>query len=150
RRTGEILAAVSHREGSAPVWRAVMDPYEPGSTLKPFFVSAWLTSGRVSLGDSVYAGEGRYTHHGRTVSDVQRNGWLTVGEALSVSSNIAMVKLSEELEPAAQYGRLRDFGFGSPTGVTYPSESGGLLRRPRAWSTYSRGSLAIGYEISVT
>lgn len=49
-----------------------------------------------------------------------------------------------------QYQYLRSFGFGSPTAVTYPSESGGLLRRPAQWSRFSQASLAIGYEISVT
>jgi cell division protein FtsI (penicillin-binding protein 3) len=150
RRTGEILAAVSHRAGEGTAWRGVLDPYEPGSTLKPFFVSSLLVSGRATLTDSIYAEEGRYTHRGRTVTDVHKHGWLTVGEALSVSSNVAMVKLSEEFDPAAQYGYLRDFGFGSPTGVPYPAEAAGLLRRPKDWSGYSQGSLAIGYEVSVT
>src|SRR5690606_30440076 len=49
-----------------------------------------------------------------------------------------------------QYGSLRDFGFGTPTGVTYPSESAGLLRRPAQWSGYSQASLAMGYEIAIT
>jgi cell division protein FtsI (penicillin-binding protein 3) len=150
RRTGEILAAVSHRSGEATAWRGVLDPYEPGSTLKPFFVSSLLVSGRATLGDSVFAEEGRYTNRGRTVTDVEKHGWLTVGEALSVSSNVAMVKLAEDFAPAVQYSYLRDFGFGTPTGVPYPAEAAGVLRRPRDWSAYSQGSLAIGYEISVT
>jgi cell division protein FtsI (penicillin-binding protein 3) len=49
-----------------------------------------------------------------------------------------------------QYLALRDFGFGSPTGVSYPSESGGRLRRPAQWSRQSAASLSIGYEMSVT
>lgn len=150
RRTGELLAAVSHQVGAGSSWRGVLTPYEPGSTLKPFFVSSLLVSGRATLGDSVYAEDGRYTHAGRTVTDVHRYGWLTVGEALSVSSNVAMVKLSETLAPEVQYGYLRDFGFGTPTGVAYPAEAAGVLRRPRDWSGYSQGSLAIGYEVSVT
>src|SRR5690606_26082577 len=39
-RTGEILAAVSRRAGTARPWSAVTEPYEPGSTLKPFVVAA--------------------------------------------------------------------------------------------------------------
>lgn len=151
RRTGEILAAVSQRAGGeSGGWRGVLEPYEPGSTLKPFFIASLLMTGAGSLSDSVYAEEGRYTHRGRTVRDVKEHGWLTVAEALSVSSNVAMVKLSERIAPAAQYEYLRDFGFGTPTGVTYPSEASGLLRRPKHWSAYSQGSLAIGYEIGVT
>lgn len=150
RSSGELLAAVSYQVGGGSSWRGVLDPYEPGSTLKPFFVSSLLATDRAQLTDSIYAEDGRYTHEGRTVSDVQKHGWLTVGEALSVSSNVAMVKLSESLDPAVQYSYLRDFGFGSPTGVSYPAEAAGVLRRPKDWSRYSRGSLAIGYEVSVT
>ena len=49
-----------------------------------------------------------------------------------------------------QYRYLRDFGLGTPTGLEYPSESAGLLRRPHRWSGLSQASLAIGYEIMVT
>src|SRR5690606_7155546 len=69
---------------------------------------------------------------------------------LRYSSNIAMVKMARRLDPESQYAYLRDFGFGSPTGVRYPSESSGVLRRPADWSGYSQASLAMGYEISVT
>src|SRR4029079_9984396 len=49
-----------------------------------------------------------------------------------------------------QFRYLRDFGFGPPTGVPYPGESSGILRRPSGWSKMSQASLAIGYEIGVT
>jgi len=148
--TGEILAAVSHRTGAGRQWSAVVEPYEPGSTLKPFFVAALLASGRATMQDSVFAENGRYVANGRTIRDVTPHGWLTVREALRVSSNVAMAKLSERLDAADQFAYLRDFGFGSPTGVAFPSESSGRLRRPSTWSKYSAASLSIGYEIAVT
>lgn len=149
-RTGEILAAVSQRAEGSGSWRAALEPYEPGSTFKPFFVSTLLGVKAATLEDSIFAENGRFTHEGRTVSDVHGYGWLTLKDALAVSSNVVMVKLSERLEPADQFRTLRDFGFGSPTGVPYPAEASGLLRRPRDWSRFSQGSLAIGYEVSVT
>lgn len=148
-RTGEILAAVSSKAG-ARSWRAVTEPYEPGSTIKPFVVATLLTEKRATLHDSVYAENGEFTRDGRTIKDVHEYGWLTVGEGLQKSSNIVMAKLSDRLDRNTQYSYLRAFGFGSPTAVSYPSESGGLLRRPASWSRYSQASLAIGYEISVT
>lgn len=148
--TGEILAAVSRRAAGAQPWTAVTEPYEPGSTLKPFIVAALLEEGLATFDDSVYAEQGRYVDGGRTISDVHAYGWLTLREALRHSSNIAMAKMAQRLDPEEQYGYLRDFGFGSPTGVSYPSESGGLLRRPGQWTGYSQASLAMGYEISVT
>jgi cell division protein FtsI (penicillin-binding protein 3) len=149
--TGEVLAAVS-RAGSARArnWRAVTEPYEPGSTIKPFTVAALLRLQRARMTDSVFAEEGRYQIHGRSLTDVKSFGWMTLEEALRQSSNIALAKMGARLAPHEHYLALRDFGFGSPTGVGYPSESGGRLRRPTGWSKQSPASLAIGYEMSVT
>ena len=149
-RTGEILASATVRGPRAHNWRAATEPYEPGSTLKPFVVAALLAEKAARLTDSVFAENGTYTHDGRTLRDVHGMGWVSVAGALQHSSNIALAKLSQRLERQAQYEYLRAFGFGAPTTITYPSESGGLLRRPAQWSKYSQASLAIGYEISVT
>jgi cell division protein FtsI (penicillin-binding protein 3) len=149
-RTGEILASVNVRSFSADNWRAATEPYEPGSTLKPFTIAALLAGKHARLTDSVFAENGSYTNEGRTLRDVHAMGWTTVAGALQHSSNIAVAKLSTRMQPRLQYQYLRAFGFGSPTAVSYPSESSGLLRRPTSWSRFSQASLAIGYEISVT
>jgi cell division protein FtsI (penicillin-binding protein 3) len=149
--TGEVLAAVSRvGEARARNWRAVTEPYEPGSTIKPFTVAALLRLERARFTDSVFGEEGRYQLHGRTLTDVKPLGWVTLEEALRLSSNVAVAKAAARLAPHEHYLALRDFGFGSPTGVSYPSESGGRLRRPGQWSRQSPASLAIGYELAVT
>ncbi len=149
-RTGEVLASVNVRSEHADNWRAATEPYEPGSTLKPFTIATLLAEKEARLTDSVFAENGTYTNEGRTLRDVHAIGWTSVAGALQHSSNIALAKLSARLEPQQQYEYLRAFGFGAPTAVRYPSESGGLLRRPTQWSRFSQASLAIGYEISVT
>jgi cell division protein FtsI (penicillin-binding protein 3) len=149
-RTGEILASSTVRDVAARGWRAATEPYEPGSTLKPFTVAALLAEDEAALTDSVFAENGLYVHEGRTLRDVHGMGWISVAEALQQSSNIALAKLSVRLTESAQYEYLRAFGFGTPTAIHYPSESSGLLRRPKQWSRFSQASLAIGYEISVT
>lgn len=149
--TGEILAAVSRNgDRSARSWTGVTVPYEPGSTIKPFTVAALLTEGMASLADSVFGEQGSFRLHGRTITDVHSYGWLTLREGFLVSSNIVLAKAASRLSPAAQYDRLRSFGFGTPTAVGYPSESGGRLRRPAFWTRQSPASLAFGYELSVT
>jgi cell division protein FtsI (penicillin-binding protein 3) len=150
-RTGEILAAASYKSGTpASTWSALTVPYEPGSTLKPFTVAALLTEGLASLTDSLHGEKGQWTIHGRTLHDVHAFEWLTLEDALRESSNIAIAKAAMRMDRNTQYRYLRDFGFGSPTGASYPSESGGRLRRPAGWSKQSAASLAIGYEISAT
>ncbi|MBD0319747.1 MAG: penicillin-binding protein 2, partial [Gemmatimonadetes bacterium] len=150
-RTGEILAAVSRRAGGTRGLAALVEPYEPGSILKPFFVANLLAGRRASLNDQIFAENGRWADpNGRVHTDVHPYGMLSLRDALRVSSNIGMVKLVPRLKPAEQYANLRDFGFGTPTGVEYPIESGGRLPRPARWSKMTAASLATGYEVSVT
>lgn len=149
--TGDLLAAVSRR-GGASTLAAITEPYEPGSTLKPFLVASLLERERVSLQTVVDAEGGSWRAPGRRnpITDTERHDDLTVSDALRVSSNVVMAKLAARLTPGEQYEYLRDYGFGTPTGVEYPSESSGRLRRPASWSATSSASLAMGYEIAVT
>jgi cell division protein FtsI (penicillin-binding protein 3) len=150
-RTGEILAAVSRRAGGSRGLAAFVEPYEPGSILKPFFVANLLAGGHARLTDQVFTENGRWADPtGRVHTDVHPYGTLSLRDALRVSSNIGMVKFVPKLDPAEQYANLRDFGFGTPTGVEYPVESGGRLPRPARWSRMTAASLATGYEMSVT
>jgi cell division protein FtsI (penicillin-binding protein 3) len=75
---------------------------------------------------------------------------LSLADVIRFSSNIGIVRFSERLTRREQYEALRDFGFGTPTGIPYPSESPGTLREPKQWGPQSAASLAMGYEIAVT
>ncbi len=148
--TGEVLAMVSLRDGTAAHLGAINTPYEPGSTLKPFTVASLLRERKASLDDSLDTGNGSWTTHGRTINDVSVVGKVSLGHALQVSSNVGIAKAVQRLSHEEQYEGLRDFGFGLPTGILLPGEASGTLRRPGQWSQQSPTSLAIGYEIAVT
>lgn len=148
--TGEILALASIQKGNTNALSAINAPYEPGSTLKPFTVAAVLSAGVATLQDSIDIGQGWWRINGRTLHDTHGSGVLTLAEALRESSNVGIAKAALPLRPEAHFAVLRDFGFGSPTGLPLPGEAPGLLRRPEDWSGQSPQSLAIGYEINVT
>jgi len=148
--TGELLAVASRRMGDPLSVPAFTDPYEPGSTLKPFLLASLLSEGRVRLGEKIDTEDGVWHADGRTIRDVHGEDSLSVADVIRFSSNIGAAKLSARLSPGMQYHFLRDFGFGVPTGVEYPAESSGLLRKPDDWSGFSQASLAMGYEVSVT
>jgi len=159
-RTGELLALASRQApGSGPPRASVFtDPFEPGSTAKLFTAAALLARGRVDSADAVFAEGGVWfmpvTRSGRTrrITDAHASrGNLTLAQAIQVSSNIAMAKFASRLTPEEQYETLRDFGFGTPTGAEFPSESRGRLARPDRWQPmYTRASMAMGYEFGVT
>src|SRR5258705_4625395 len=148
--TGEILAVASRRADGSMRPSAFTETFEPGSLAKIFAAAALITFDRVRAGEHVSCEGGRYRLRDRVVTDEHPMPSLTLADAIRVSSNIALVKFSSRLRPDEQYGVLRGFGFGAPTGVEFPAESPGRLRPPREWSRPSSASLAIGYEVAVT
>jgi len=149
-KTGELLAVASSREGTVGTVPAFTSPYEPGSTVKPFLLATLLAENLAQLDDRVYAEHGQYRTAHRVITDVHPRDTITVAQVIQYSSNIGAAKLSQRIEPGVQYRYLRDFGFGTPTGIGLPGESPGLLRRPDRWSALSPASLAIGYELMTT
>jgi len=149
-RAGEILAVASRRADGSMRPSAFTETFEPGSLAKIFAAAALITFDRVRPGERVSGEGGRYRLADRVVTDEHPLPSLTLADAIRVSSNIALVKFAARLDPDEQYGVLRAFGFGAPTGVDFPAESPGRLRPPREWSRPSSASLAIGYELAVT
>ena len=148
--TGEVLAVASRREGGSMRPSAFTETFEPGSLAKIFAAAALIAHDRVRPTERVSGEGGRYRLPDRVVTDEHPLPTLTLADAIRVSSNIALVKFAARLRPAEQYGMLRAFGFGAPTGVEFPAESQGKLRPPREWTRPSSASLAIGYELAVT
>ncbi len=160
-RTGELLALASRwREGDQMVVTRpsfFTDPFEPGSTAKLFTAGALLTLKRVAADDREFVENGVWTipvnSRGavRLIHDAHKiEGSITLAEAIKYSSNIGMGKFAARLSPSEQFDALRGFGFGSLTGVEFPSESRGVLRMPNTWDAYTKASVAMGYEFNVT
>ncbi|MEK7380668.1 MAG: penicillin-binding transpeptidase domain-containing protein [Gemmatimonadota bacterium] len=154
-RTGEVLALTSQvRLPSGAARAGAWVPAEPGSTIKPFAAAGLLRLGRVSPTDSVYGEEGSWVvpKRARPVTDVHPvKGYMTLAMALRESSNIGMGKFTSRLSYQEHYDILRDFGFGTATGIEVPGEYRGSLRLPHLWEEgNTQPSLAQGYEIQIT
>jgi len=148
---GDILAMASRRQDPrSTAATALTEPFEPGSTLKPFIAAGLLARGRARETDMVNTGDGTLELEGRVIHDDHLVGRASLATVLQWSSNIGIVKFAQRLTPREQFEILRDFGFGTATGVPYPSEANGVLREPSRWSPQSPASLAMGYEMSVT
>lgn len=148
---GEILAMASQRQDPrATAATALTEPYEPGSTMKPFIAATLLEKGRARESDVVNTFNGQLTINGRTINDEHRAARLNLAEVIRWSSNIGIVQFAERLSPREEFEALRDFGFGTATGVPYPVEASGTLREPARWSSQSANSMAMGYEVAVT
>ena len=158
--TGQVLAMASYpdynpnsyRSSRPSQWRnrAICDAFEPGSTLKPFLVAAALNEGVVSPQQTIDCENGLYRVGGRKVRDTHRYGRLTVADIIKLSSNIGSAKIGKKLERDRYYRYLRDFGFGARSGIDFPGESKGLLRRPEKWFEADLANISFGQGISVT
>jgi cell division protein FtsI (penicillin-binding protein 3) len=158
--TGGVLALANYpsfdpnRPGdSAPELRrnrSVTDPVEPGSTFKPFTFAAALEEGAVGIEDEFDCEDGAYRIGRRTVHDVHRYDLLAVPEVLQYSSNIGTLKIAQALGPQRFATYLRDFGFGSRTGIDLPDESSGIVRAHENWAEIDFANISFGQGIAVT
>jgi len=149
--TGEILAMATNRVGNAPVSNtAITEPFEPGSTLKPFIAAALLARGRARSDEMVPTFDGKLELDGRTITDMHKAPQLSLADVIRFSSNVGIVQFGQRLTPREKYDTFRDLGFGMTAGVPLPAEATGTLREPRLWSRQTPASILMGYEISVT
>ena len=131
--------------------RAVTDPYEPGSTIKPFIVGPSL-GWDVTRPDEVFHTGGLHytTPYGRHITDVHGYDQLCLWDVLVKSSNIGMSLLGERLGNARLHAALAGWDFGRRTGIDLPAENPGRVSPLARWSHYSTESVAQGYEVMVT
>ena len=149
---GDILAMASNRLDPAAVANtAVTEPYEPGSTMKPFVAARLIQLGLATPDATIDTYGGRYTIDGRTITDADEHpSVLSLTDVIKHSSNVGIVRFAERLSVRQKFQLLRDMGFGTPTGVALPAESPGILRDPMHWTPQSAASVMMGYEVSVT
>jgi cell division protein FtsI (penicillin-binding protein 3) len=149
--TGEILAMATNRLGKGVVSNtAITEPFEPGSTVKPFVAAALLAHGRARPEDVIPTFNGRLELDGRTITDMHKAAQLSLADVIRFSSNVGIVQFGQRLSPREKYDTFRDLGFGMSAGVPLPAEAAGTLREPRSWSSQTPASILMGYELTVT
>lgn len=160
-RTGEVLAMANwptfnpqNLEDSTEdvrTNRAVVLPYEPGSTIKPFIVGPAIEK-KISRPEEVFNTGGKLWHtpYGRKIEDVHGYDKLALWDVLVKSSNIGMSMLAARVGNGRLRQGLSEFQFGSKTGIELPGENSGLLHPLPKWTRFSTESIAQGYELTVT
>lgn len=159
-KTGEVLALVNYPtynpnnrstyNASAIRNRALVDVFEPGSTVKPFTVAAALNSGRWNPSSTVNVGSGVMRIGKYTVRDVSRGGVLDLTNILKKSSNVGVSKIALDIGAEPIYRLLSDVGFGADTGLGFPGESLGGFPVYRNWGQAETAAMSYGYGFSAT
>ena len=159
-RTGEVLAMVNQpafnpndRHQLNPALyrnRAATDLFEPGSSIKPFFVAAGLASGRFQADSIIDTSPGYIQVGSSLIHDEHNLGPIPLASVLAFSSNVGMAHLALSLEPRQIWSTLDALGFGQVTASGFPGESAGQLSNYSHWRSVLVGSMSHGYGMSVT
>lgn len=160
-KTGEILAMANrptydpnhYSQGSEEDFKniAVTNLYEPGSTFKPIIASAALASGKWKL-DQVYNDKGSFVANGHVMQNWNGEGYGPVRliDILKFSINTGMAEIGTTTGADILSKYVRNYGFGSKTGIELPGEGDGILYDPADMSKLDVATMSIGQGIAVT
>ncbi|MEJ2063136.1 MAG: penicillin-binding protein 2 [Reinekea sp.] len=159
-KTGEVLALVnqpgynpndrSSLDMKALRNRAITDLFEPGSVMKPLTMAIALEDNKITPTTKINTSPG-YLRLGKfSIRDFRNYGTLTATQIIQKSSNVGIVKVSQNLDKNLYWKSLYEFGFGESIGLGYPGEVAGALPNPMRWDRVTQGALAYGYGLSVT
>ncbi len=130
---------------------AVVNVYEPGSTLKIVAVAGALEMGIVAPG-TVIATPPEITIGDETFTDAADHPRImTVADIVAKSSNVGTIEIQRLLGNERHYAFLDAFGLGRPASIDFAPESAGRLDHYTRWCRSTCGaSAAIGYGIGTT
>lgn len=152
--------------------RAITDPYEPGSTMKPITMAICMLANEElkKRGESLLFDPNAkcetlpcfFPGRLKPIKDLRNHRFLNMDMAIQKSSNVYMAKMVqkviERLGVDWYRNTLQDvFGFGIKTGIELPAESPGLLPTPGKlhpngtleWSLPTPYCIAMGHNILV-
>ncbi|ANE47365.1 stage V sporulation protein D [Paenibacillus swuensis] len=161
--TGEILGMAGRpnyepekfREYSAetynrnlPIWMT----YEPGSTFKIITLSAAIEEGKVDLEHEHFYDKGAVEVGGARLRCWKRGGHgsQTFTEVVENSCNPGFVALGQRLGKDKLFQYIKDFGFGTKTGIDLMGEENGIMFKPSQIGPVELATTAFGQGVSVT
>ncbi|PMU10164.1 peptidoglycan synthetase FtsI [Pseudomonas frederiksbergensis] len=161
-KSGEILAMVNqptynpnNRRNLQPAMmrnRAMIDVFEPGSTMKAISMSAAIETGRWKPTDTVEVYPGTLQIGKYTIKDVSKSEGpvLDLTGIMINSSNVGMSKVAFDIGGETIFRLAQKVGLGQDTGLGFPGERVGNLPNYREWRKAETATLSYGYGISVT
>jgi cell division protein FtsI (penicillin-binding protein 3) len=158
-KTGEVLAManVPTYNPNNPVNikgktrnRAIVDTFEPGSTLKPVIAAAGLESGQYTPDTKIQTAPGSLSIGPATIHDSHPQGVLTVAQVIQKSSNVGASKIALTLDKQYMWNTYNELGLGHVEGVGFPGEATGRVRPYKTWRPIEQATMSFGHGISVT
>ncbi len=131
--------------------RAVINLYEPGSTLKIIPAASSIAEG-VYQSDSSFYLPPTLNVAGKNIKEAHERGAVnfTLSQIVAESSNVGISKVALKLGKKRFYSYLKKFGLLEKTGIDYPGEISGYVAKPEHWYGPTIATIAFGQGIAVT
>ena len=159
-KTGDVLAAVNqpsfnpntrkNLKGNRYRNRAMMDVFEPGSTVKPFVVACALDGGFITRNFEIDTSPGWLRVGRNLVRDIHNYGKMDLTRILKKSSNVAVSQIALKMPPKAFWSCYNQLGFGEAAGVGFPGEASGSLLGYQNMRRFEQATLSFGYGLSTS
>jgi len=158
-KNGEVLAMTNYpsfnpngynKVGDFIKNRAVTDVFEPGSTIKPISLATALERKVVTINTLIDTGKGAYRYEGKYIHDTHPHGKIAVKDIIKVSSNIGSAKISEKVSSNNLAAMYKKFGYGIKTGINFPGEVSGSVRKHTTWKKIDHSRASYGYGMNST
>jgi stage V sporulation protein D (sporulation-specific penicillin-binding protein) len=162
-KTGEILAMASrptfdsnnYQNSSTeiinrnlPIWMT----FEPGSTFKIMTLASSINEKTINLFTDTYNDSGSINVEGATLHCWKKggHGTETYLEVVENSCNTGFVSLGQKLGKERLMGYIKNFGFGTKTGIDLNGETSGILFNIDKMGPVETATTAFGQGVSVT
>ena len=138
------------------VWRnfCVSDAFEPGSTMKPFTVSAGLETGAINGTEKYYCDGSLQVENYKIRCHIYPNGHgeQTPKDSIKNSCNVGLMHIAEAIgyDDFIRYQHI--FGFGEYTGIDLPGEgyTGSLLHNKETMHEVELATCSFGQGFNCT
>lgn len=129
----------------------VSTSYEPGSTFKVLIMAAAINEGKIKpntvLDENGPVEIGDYTIN---TWNQKYHGKITATQVLDYSSNVGMVDIGKRLDHNVLLDYVKNYGFGTPTGIDLQEETSPDLRPKNKWYEIDYATASFGQGIAVT
>ena len=129
---------------------AISDPFEPGSTFKPYTLTGALATHAIRLSQKYMSGV--VNVNGVPIHDWNYYGWgpLTFAQAMIYSSNVGFVHIGQAEGAKTFYHYIQQYGFTRPTGIDLPGEGNSIIFPKKNLNPVDFATMTFGQGLAVT
>lgn len=130
--------------------RAIINIFEPGSSIKPLLLSQALDSKQFSVNSRIHTDGAWFKVDSLVITDYGDYGNESFATILKKSSNIGAAKVGLKMGAGKVWHAYHDLGLGLTTGTGFPGEADGILKPYYKWGPVELATASYGYGVAVT